>query len=77
MTTELSEKLSEALQLQLYAFEQISFGQGKILLNKIPASIVQSLSRNPGMLSKLHREECIVDIDKLIWCYPDFYNISD
>jgi hypothetical protein len=43
LTTDLSQELTEALSLQILAFEQMSFGQGKVLLNKIPYSVVKIL----------------------------------
>lgn len=43
MTTALAEDLMESISLQLYAFEQMSFGCGKIILNKIPSKVVKDL----------------------------------
>lgn len=41
MTTQLADDLTEATLLQLYAFEQMSFGKGKIILNKMPKRVVE------------------------------------
>lgn len=70
LTTELSYELTEALALQLLAFEQMSFGMGKVQLNKIPYPVIRTLLNEPDKLSEIQTTEYMVDKEKLVWCYP-------
>ena len=50
----LGADLVEAIATHLYAFEQMSFGAGKILLNtKLPTDLLSALNKNPGLLKTI------------------------
>lgn len=55
----LEPDLQEAISLHLYAFEQMSFGSGKIVLNsKIPLRVAQRL---PVALKEMQTSDYIID----------------